>query len=188
MPQMGESIAEARSSAGSRRSAIRSDKDEPLFEISTDKVDAEIPSPGAGFLLEIKVKEGETVPVQFGRCGDRGGRGEGRRRERAAPPHRRREVGDGICRGAGNRRGTGCRLSCPAAPETIDDLRRTRSSPLVRKIAKEHNVDIRSLNGTGISGRVTKKDILDFIESGGARGGQGQSASRGRCRRASPRR
>jgi len=168
MPQMGESIAEGTIVRWIKKIGDPIDKDEPLFEISTDKVDAEIPSPGAGFLLEIKVKEGETVPVNsvvavIGAAGEKAAAASAP--AAAAPAPAKSETASAA---APVIAAAPAAAAVPAAPETIDDLRRTRSSPLVRKIAKEHNVDIRSLNGTGISGRVTKKDILDFIESGGA--------------------
>ena len=174
MPQMGESIAEGTIVRWIKKVGDNVDRDEPLFEISTDKVDAEIPSPGAGVLTEIKVKEGETVPVNsvvaviggtVGSGASRGARaGAGRAHGGAAggrqsvsrkPPSRRLTA-----RSAGTRR-----ASAPRRPDA-DEVRRQRSSPLVRRIAKEHNVDIRSINGTGISGRVTKNDILGFIETG----------------------
>ncbi len=165
---MGESIAEGTIVRWIKKIGDPIDKDEPLFEISTDKVDAEIPSPGAGFLLEIKVKEGETVPVNsvvavIGAAGEKAAAASAP--AAAAPAPAKSET---VSAAAPVIAAAPAAAVVPAAPETIDDLRRTRSSPLVRKIAKEHNVDIRSLNGTGVSGRVTKKDILDFIESGGA--------------------
>jgi len=190
MPQMGESIAEGTIVRWIKKVGDPIDKDEPLFEISTDKVDAEIPSPGAGVVLEITVKEGETVPVNsvVARIGAKGEQpaavsSTASASMPAAAPAAAPESGpDGAT--------TGIHSSGPAAatespmrpslssaaapapvatgPATLADLRRTRSSPLVRKIAKEHGIDITGLNGTGISGRVTKKDITSFIESGGA--------------------
>ena len=150
MPQMGESIAEGTIVRWIKKVGDPIDKDEPLFEISTDKVDAEIPSPGAGVLIEIKVKEGETVPVNsvVAIIGAKG--------EKAAAP----TAGTAPAEPAGPAE--------PAAPATLDDLRRLRSSPLVRSIAKAHGVDISRIAGTGIAGRVTKKDITAFIESGAA--------------------
>jgi 2-oxoglutarate dehydrogenase E2 component (dihydrolipoamide succinyltransferase) len=133
MPQMGESIAEGTIVRWIKKVGDNVDRDEPLFEISTDKVDAEIPSPGAGVLTEIKVKEGETVPV------------------------------NSVVAVIGGEKASDVP---PQSGITKDDLRRQKSSPLVRRIAREHNVDIRQINGTGISGRVTKEDILGFIETG----------------------
>ena len=167
MPQMGESIAEGTIVRWIKKLGDAIDKDEPLFEISTDKVDAEIPSPGAGVLLEIKVKEGETVPVNsvvavIGGAGEKVATGS------------TGSAGSSASAGsaAGGRVASGERVE-PAepvepiepvhAPQTLADLRRTRSSPVVRKIAKQHGIDITRLNGTGISGRVTKRDIEAFV-------------------------
>ncbi len=174
MPQMGESIAEGTIVRWIKKVGDEVDRDEPLFEISTDKVDAEIPSPAAGRLSEIKVKEGETVPVNsvvavIGAAGD----------AVAAPAQ------SGLPEAAVGQREpapvTASRESTPpaaAAPapaatpaprggdDEDEDSPRQKSSPLVRRIAQEHNVDIRQVQGTGINGRVTKTDILAYIESG----------------------
>jgi 2-oxoglutarate dehydrogenase E2 component (dihydrolipoamide succinyltransferase) len=172
MPQMGESIAEGTIVRWIKKVGDPIDKDEPLFEISTDKVDAEIPSPGAGVLLEIKVKEGETVPVNSV-VAVIGAAGEKAAAPSAAPAASVASPAPEKVAAAGGHEvprvpNAPSVPAVPVQPETIEDLRRTRSSPLVRKIAKEHNVDFTQINGTGISGRVTKKDILGFIESGGA--------------------
>jgi pyruvate dehydrogenase E2 component (dihydrolipoyllysine-residue acetyltransferase) len=185
MPQMGESIAEGTIVRWIKKVGDNVDRDEPLFEISTDKVDAEIPSPGAGVLTEIKVKEGETVPVNSvvavigGEKADRSayaggstsqGDGASEMPEAAAgQPESTFAIG-----GASESSAAGDTSDRAAAEDTshrggafsIDEARRQRSSPLVRRIAREHNVDIRQINGTGISGRVTKNDILGFIETG----------------------
>ena len=153
MPQMGESIAEGTIVRWIKKVGDAIDKDEPLFEISTDKVDAEIPAPGAGVLLDIKVKEGETVPVNSV-VAVIGAAGEQVASSVAAGPVRL-EAG-----------ASAPALAAPPAALTIADLRRTRSSPLVRKIAKEHGIDFTRLPGSGISGRVTKKDILAFVAKG----------------------
>src|SRR5262245_5871565 len=168
MPQMGESIAEGTVVRWIKRVGDPIDKDEPLFEISTDKVDAEIPSPGAGVLLEIKVKEGETVPVNsvVAVIGAEG--------EKPASPPAQTEAAPPADRQNGRNGGEPVAPFAPATPiaaaptagATLADLRRTRSSPLVRRIAKDHGIDITALTGTGISGRVTKKDITAFIERG----------------------
>jgi pyruvate dehydrogenase E2 component (dihydrolipoamide acetyltransferase) len=184
MPQMGESIAEGTIVRWIKKVGDRVDRDEPLFEISTDKVDAEIPSPAAGVLTDIRVKEGETVPVNSvvavigsgsdaqasaaatapaesaGSATSGGGGGS------ELPPAAAGQPGPA---GAGQRADTGAREAAPEDPldaASVDDLRRQKSSPLVRRIAREHNVDIRSIKGTGVSGRVTKQDILGFIDSG----------------------
>src|SRR5689334_7908378 len=172
MPQMGESIAEGTIVRWIKKVGDAVDRDEPLFEISTDKVDAEIHSPGAGVLTEIKVKEGETVPVNAVVAVIGGERaGDGAPRETAATPSQMPEAAagqpeaapavDAVAAGdAGSREaedGSG-------EPEAAG---KQRTSPLVRRIAREHNVDISRVSGTGISGRVTKEDILAFIASGG---------------------
>jgi pyruvate dehydrogenase E2 component (dihydrolipoyllysine-residue acetyltransferase) len=173
MPQMGESIAEGTIVRWIKKIGDAIDKDEPLFEISTDKVDAEIPSPGAGVLLEIKVKEGETVPVNSV-VAVIGGAGEKAAAPVTAPAAA--PVAPAAAPAPAAAAPPAPASPAPAAPpvraagqaSTLEDLRRTRSSPVVRRIAKEHGVDFTQLNGTGVSGRVTRKDILAFIESGQA--------------------
>src|SRR6266576_3771786 len=165
MPQMGESIAEGTVSKWLKQVGDPVKRDEPLFEISTDKVDAEIPSPSAGVLAEIKVQQGQTVPVQTLVAVIETGAGAAA--SPAAPPvaaAQRAPAAPG-----------GTAVLPPPAPkagdgaETAEDRLRTKSTPLVRKIAAEHQVDIATIPGTGIAGRVTKQDILGFIESGAAR-------------------
>ena len=164
MPQMGESIAEGTIVRWIKKVGETVDRDEPLFEISTDKVDAEIPSPGAGVLTEIKVKEGETVPVNAVVAVIGGAAG-------AVPPQDASHASSDMPEAA-----VGQPEAAPAAqagsptpqpasrePEAAN---RQRTSPLVRRIAREHNVDITQISGTGISGRVTKSDILGFLEKG----------------------
>ena len=178
MPQMGESIAEGTIVRWIKKVGDSVDRDEPLFEISTDKVDAEIPSPGAGVLTEIKVKEGETVPVNAvvavigggapGAVGDTAAAA-------AAPAASPSEAGGhGVPEAAVGQPEAGSRSTAVApspapagAPADRDAATagRQRSSPLVRRIAREHNVDISQISGTGISGRVTKNDILGFIQT-----------------------
>jgi len=177
MPQMGESIAEGTIVRWIKKVGDTVDRDEPLFEISTDKVDAEIPSPDAGVLTEIRVKEGETVPVNavvavIGSAGEKV----------AAPsPSEMPQAAVGQPETAGRPPAAGSREPEAASPEPEaeggepeagsgepDAGGRQRSSPLVRRIAREHNVDISQINGTGISGRVTKHDILGFIQTGPA--------------------
>jgi 2-oxoglutarate dehydrogenase E2 component (dihydrolipoamide succinyltransferase) len=159
MPQMGESIAEGTIVRWIKKVGDEVDRDEPLFEISTDKVDAEIPSPVAGRLAEIKVKEGETVPVNSVVAVIRSA---GETVAQVPAPIAAAPVAE-----------ISAAPSPAAAPasededaEGADDAHRQKSSPLVRRIAREHNVDITQIQGTGINGRVTKQDILGFIESG----------------------
>ena len=186
MPQMGESIAEGTIVRWIKKVGDPIDKDEPLFEISTDKVDAEIPSPGAGVLLEIKVKEGETVPVNsvVAVIGGADEKPAAAAPAATAPPPQASSAPDGsaapppdatpaspaasAAKPAPTPAPAPAATAAAAGPQTLADLRRQRSSPVVRKIAQEHNVDISGLNGTGISGRVTKKDILAYVESGAA--------------------
>ena len=137
MPQMGESIAEGTIVRWIKKVGDNVDRDEPLFEISTDKVDAEIPSPGAGVLTEIKVKEGETVPVNTRRRGDRRIRRRRRaRRRRRLPPSGRRRSRDAGSRGRAARDGRAvaapaaderCRRRAGVADEPADGSRRDRS-------------------------------------------------------------
>ena len=242
MPQMGESIAEGTVTKWMKKVGDRVQRDEPLFEISTDKVDAEIPAPASGVLREIRVEAGATVPINTVVAVI----GEGDAATAAPPPAvppgtaappAKAAQADGTpaptaggagapaarpagpstppptsasstapapaSRPAGPPTGSypamsssapppaatpapsaaGPSLTTPAAPPpspppptsapsaekpraemTVDDLRQTRSSPVVRKIAAEHNVDISKVPGTGIAGRVTKQDILGHIE------------------------
>jgi 2-oxoglutarate dehydrogenase E2 component (dihydrolipoamide succinyltransferase) len=172
MPQMGESIAEGTIVRWIKKVGDSIDRDEPLFEISTDKVDAEIPSPGAGVLIEIKVKEGETVPVNsvvavIGAAGEKPVSA----LPAAAPAHAAPAASASATTAHAP---AAARVVAPppappahSGPPTAADLRRTKSSPVVRKIAQMHGVDIGQLNGTGLSGRVTKNDILAFVERGG---------------------
>ena len=179
MPQMGESIAEGTIVRWIKKVGDSVDRDEPLFEISTDKVDAEIPSPAAGVLTAIQVKEGETVPVNsvVATIGTAG--------EASAPAGATSVTGaNGAKSEKADATGTpGAAVAAPAPPDTkgapapaapvapaamTQTEMRLKSSPLVRKIAKEHNVDISQIHGSGIGGRVTKQDILGFIDNGGA--------------------
>ncbi len=214
MPQMGESIAEGTITKWMKNVGDHVDRDEPLFEISTDKVDAEIPSPAAGTLTEIRFKEGETVEVNtVVAMLDGDGAKPAAKPEAASPAkesiptkaessqpeppkaeapatvERPKPVITTIEHGAPTAAAPPpsahktevkplVKKSEPPPPPaasprhddgsatTAEELRRTKSSPLVRKIAEEHGIDIKSLEGTGMSGRVTKNDILSFIESG----------------------
>ena len=183
---MGESIAEGTITKWLKKVGEKVERDEPLFEISTDKVDAEIPSPAAGTLTEVRYNEGDTVEVNVVVAvldGDGSGAVAPAKEEAKPvqpepvkteppppPPAPKAEV----------KVPEAAPAQPPPAPpvpeekavpkteeaESAEDLRRTKSSPLVRKIAQEHGVDISKLEGTGMSGRVTKNDILSYIESG----------------------
>jgi 2-oxoglutarate dehydrogenase E2 component (dihydrolipoamide succinyltransferase) len=168
MPQMGESIAEGTIVRWIKKVGDTVDRDEPLFEISTDKVDAEIPSPTAGVLLEIAVKEGETVPIHsvvatIGEAGSKPSASPAAAAPAAAAP---------APVAAPSASAADAATASPAspAPTVAADGRAQRSSPLVRRIAKEHGVDIGHISGSGAGGRVTKHDILEFIESASAAG------------------
>jgi len=170
MPQLGESIAEGTIVRWLKRPGERVDRDEPLFEISTDKVDAEIPSPEAGVLAEVRVREGETVPVNsvVAVIADEapGGGPPAPAIEAAGPDGEpapaRREAAD-ASPGAGAAP-PGAAAASAAGGEAGRKGR--KSSPLVRRIAREHGVDIDAVPGTGLGGRVTKADITGFLEQG----------------------
>jgi pyruvate dehydrogenase E2 component (dihydrolipoamide acetyltransferase) len=255
MPQMGESIAEGTITRWLKKVGERIERDENLFEISTDKVDAEIPSPAAGVLLEIKAQEGETVAINtvvalVGEAGEQPAAGATTASAAATPPqvsaqpaqattaqqapptqtaatqtgaqaqasssqtaqaaqssssqsaqtssaeaaqvagrsydYQRpgaEQQGLAAAGANGGARGVEAGAGADGREQTVEELRRTKSSPLVRNIARQHNIDISRLEGTGASGRVTKNDILSFIESGGAaqsaqaRAGQSQGGA-----------
>ena len=166
MPQMGESIAEGTLSKWLKKVGDQVKRDEPLFEISTDKVDAEIPAPAAGVLAEIKVQEGQTVPVQTlvavletekGAAAPAPAKPES---PKAAPPAPKPEAPKAAPAPAPvMKTGDG-----GGGVMTAEQRLRTKSTPLVRKIAAEHSVDISRIPGSGYAGRVTKQDILGYIE------------------------
>ena len=167
MPQMGESIAEGTIVRWIKRVGDAVDRDEPLFEISTDKVDAEIPSPAAGVLTEIKAKVGDTVPIHtvvavIGQAGETAAPPT----PAATPPAKRMQaaVDDDVA----SARPTPASPPADSQREDVDreTPRRHRSSPLVRRIAREHGIDLSRLSGSGVGGRVTKRDILAVIERG----------------------
>jgi 2-oxoglutarate dehydrogenase E2 component (dihydrolipoamide succinyltransferase) len=179
MPQMGESITEGTVSKWLKAVGDTIEKDEALLEISTDKVDAEVPSPAGGTLLEIVVPEGETVEVGavLARVGVSGAIAS--RPAPAAQPAKSEPEGIPTRSVSEAPAAREPQLQAKAAAATtinggngrsadIDELRRTKSSPLVRNIAKQHGIDITRIPGSGLSGRVTKNDILSFIESGAA--------------------
>src|SRR5205814_851659 len=179
----GESIAEGTLSKWLKKLGDEVKRDEPLFEISTDKVDAEIPAPSAGVLAEIKVQEGQTVPVQTLVAvieTDKGASATAAPATAASPaappvaaPQRAPAALGGT---AVSPPSTSPVLPRPSPPspvvpkgdgaETAEERLRRKSTPLVRKIAAEHQVDISAIPGSGFAGRVTKQDILGFIERG----------------------
>jgi pyruvate dehydrogenase E2 component (dihydrolipoamide acetyltransferase) len=183
MPQMGESIFEGTITKWLKKPGDKVERDEPLFEISTDKVDAEIPSPSAGVLKEIKVGEGKTVPIQtvvgvIDAAGDGAGAAKAAApapapaktaepvkaaapapaaKPAAAPPPAPAAKPATPAPGAS---------AAPAAPAREGG--RIHSSPLVRRMAKEHGVDLSEVPGTGAGGRVSKQDIEAYIAAGGS--------------------
>jgi pyruvate dehydrogenase E2 component (dihydrolipoamide acetyltransferase) len=216
MPQMGESIAEGTITKWMKNVGDKVQRDEPLFEISTDKVDAEIPAPASGTLKEIRVQPGATVPINTV-VGVIAAEGEAVAPAPAraavtppapapappppapaaaapgappaavapapppapappAPPAAPRPWTPAPPSPSAPSASPSLPVSAPSASSpsavpapsradmTVDELRQTRSSPVVRKIAAEHNLDIREIPGTGIAGRVTKQDILSHIE------------------------
>jgi pyruvate dehydrogenase E2 component (dihydrolipoamide acetyltransferase) len=146
MPQMGESITEGTITKWLKKVGDTVQRDEPIFEISTDKVDAEIPSPVAGVLSEIKVPEGSTVSINTVVAVIGGAAG-----KPAAAPSAPAQ--------------TPAAAAQPVAA-SASEAERLRSSPLVRKMAKDNNVDLAQVPGTGASGRITKADILGHLEQG----------------------
>jgi pyruvate dehydrogenase E2 component (dihydrolipoamide acetyltransferase) len=168
MPQMGESIAEGTLSRWLKKPGDAVKRDEAIFEISTDKVDAEIPSPAAGVLVEIIVTEGMTVPVQA--IVARLETDVGAAIVVVAAPPASVPAGDS----AASAPSAAPAIASPVAPvssplptapaNSLEERLRTRSSPLVRKIAAEHGVEIGTISGSGISGRVTKRDLLAHLD------------------------
>ena len=152
MPQMGESITEGTITKWLKKVGDTVQRDEPIFEISTDKVDAEIPSPVAGTLSEIKVEEGKTVTINTVVAIIGGAAGAA---SKAAAP------------AAAAPAATSAPAAAPVpAAAAATQAEHVRSSPLVRKIAKDNNVDLAQVPGTGSEGRITKADILGHLEGG----------------------
>jgi pyruvate dehydrogenase E2 component (dihydrolipoamide acetyltransferase) len=157
MPQMGESVAEGTITRWMKKVGDRVERDEPLFEISTDKVDAEIPSPAAGVLSKILVEENQTVEVNTV-VGQIDGEGEAATPSAVSATPDRAEASNGIPREP---------IEVQPQPAPGKEAQ-VRSSPLVRRIAKEHNVDLTQVQGTGLGGRISKTDILTYLASGEA--------------------
>ena len=203
MPQMGESIAEGTLSRWIKKVGEAVKRDEPIFEISTDKVDAEIPAPSAGVLTEILVQEGQTVPVQTvvakidteAAAGAVKPAASAPAPAAAAPapaapapsappppapapaapaprPAAAAPTPAPAARPAAERPRTGHVAEGNGEMETAEERLRRRSTPLVRKMVAEHNLDLSEIPGTGLAGRVTKNDVLGYIGTGaGQRGG-----------------
>jgi pyruvate dehydrogenase E2 component (dihydrolipoamide acetyltransferase) len=162
MPQMGESIVEGTITKWLKKPGDKVQRDEPLFEISTDKVDAEIPAPASGVLQEIKVTEGTTVGVNtvVGTITVDGEAAAAPAKADPAPaPQAKEEKKEEKRTAAAAPKPP---ASSPPPQESADE--EARSSPLVRKIAREHAVNLSQVPGTGLGGRITKQDIIAFIE------------------------
>ena len=177
MPQMGESIFEGTITKWLKKPGDKIERDEPLFEISTDKVDAEIPSPAAGVLKEIKVKEGQTVPIQTVVASiDAAGSAEASpapapakaEPPKAAPaPAAKPEAPKPSAVPAGPPTAQPTAAAASAPPQKTDaNGDKIRSSPLVRRMARENNIDLSQVTGTGAGGRISKQDILAAAEGG----------------------
>ena len=171
MPQMGESVTEGTIVRWMKKVGDSIDRDEPLLEISTDKVDAEIPSPAAGVLVEIRVKEGETVAVNHVVAVI----GAPDAVVTAPPAQVAASASDAASTAAVKPASTSAAPGDARSAASSEELARERSSPLVRKIAKEHSVDISQIPGSGLAGRVTKHDILGYLEHEGLAGQTGQA-------------
>jgi 2-oxoglutarate dehydrogenase E2 component (dihydrolipoamide succinyltransferase) len=165
---MGESIAEGTLSKWLKKVGDAVKRDEPIFEISTDKVDAEIPAPTAGLLAEILVTEGQTVPVQtlVARIETEKGAAIAPAPAVAAPPAAAATPAPAAA-SAGRAPAPAATVSAsPASGNGLEQRLRTKSSPLVRKMAAEHGVELATMQGTGIHGRVTRRDFEQLLASG----------------------
>jgi pyruvate dehydrogenase E2 component (dihydrolipoamide acetyltransferase) len=165
MPQMGESIVEGTITKWLKKPGDKVQRDEPLFEISTDKVDAEIPAPASGVLQEIKVTEGTTVGVNT-IVGTIAAEGEAASPAKAAPAAPSKPAPAAAVAPPKEEKKPAAPAPAPAIVEDAEE--EARSSPLVRKIAREHGVSLSQVPGTGLGGRITKQDIMQFIEGHGA--------------------
>ena len=171
MPQMGESIFEGTITKWLKKPGDKIERDEPLFEISTDKVDAEIPAPAAGVLKEIKVTEGQTVPIQtiVAVIDATGASAAAPPTAPSAPAPAKQEPKRAAAPAAAPppaAKPTPAAITAPAAAERPGNGDKIRSSPLVRRIAREHDIDLSQVPGTGAGGRVSKNDILAAVEEG----------------------
>jgi pyruvate dehydrogenase E2 component (dihydrolipoamide acetyltransferase) len=176
MPQMGESIFEGTITKWLKKAGDAVEKDEPLFEISTDKVDAEIPAPASGILTEIKSAEGETVTINtvvaiIGgtvRQGDSAPASPVPVESVATPAPQPAAATAPPAAPKPQASAAATPASPQPQPAPVVSGEPVRSSPLVRRIAREHNLDLRSIRGTGSAGRINKDDILRYIADGGA--------------------
>jgi pyruvate dehydrogenase E2 component (dihydrolipoamide acetyltransferase) len=192
MPQMGESIFEGTITKWLKKPGDKIERDEPLFEISTDKVDAEIPAPAAGVLKEVKVSEGQTVPVQTVVATIEADGAAAQPAQAAPSPAKQapapmpvQEKAEPPRPGASGP-ASAARMPSPPPAAAHEQARaraasgeKIRSSPLVRRIAREHNIDLAQVPGTGAGGRVSKRDILEAVEGTIARPVQTPAAPTG---------
>ncbi len=187
MPQMGESIFEGTITKWLKKPGDKIARDEPLFEISTDKVDAEIPSPSAGVLKEIKVTEGQTVPIQTivatidadGSAAAAQSKAEAPKAAAAEKPQpEAAKASPSQASAQAPAQGQNKAAAPPPSPsaEQEESSGKVRTSPLVRRIARENNVDVSQVPGTGAGGRVSKRDILAAVEGGPAAGAPAPAA------------
>jgi pyruvate dehydrogenase E2 component (dihydrolipoyllysine-residue acetyltransferase) len=180
MPQMGESIFEGTITKWLKKVGDKVQRDEPLFEISTDKVDAEIPAPAAGVLREIKVQEGATVQVNsvvavIGGAGGTAQAAPAKPQPAQAQPAQPQTSPSQPAQQQQQPQPQAV-VSFPASGRG-EDGERLRSSPLVRRMARENNVDLKQVPGTGLGGRISKNDIQSFIQQHGQGGGRPQMVS-----------
>lgn len=170
MPQMGESIFEGTITKWLKKKGDKVERDEPLFEISTDKIDSEIPAPASGIVQDILVKEGQTVQINtvVAVIGD--GSAKPSEAPSKEPPKEAPKEKAEAKPPAGPAPVAGPVPTPEAEEEEEEETGGVRTSPLVRRIAKDHGIDLSALasKGTGLNGRITKRDILSYIEQGGA--------------------
>ena len=178
MPQMGESIVEGTITKWLKKPGDKVQRDEPLFEISTDKVDAEIPAPASGVLQDIKVAEGTTVQVNtvVGTIAADGESASAASKPVAAPQPAPAPAEKNASAPPKAAPSQAEQQPAPAPAPAHEEEDHARSSPLVRKIAREHNVNLSQVSGTGLGGRITKQDIMAFLERTEATAAPGASA------------
>ncbi len=166
MPQMGESITEGTLSKWLKKLGDPVKRDEPMFEISTDKVDAEIPAPNAGILIEILVNEGQTVPIQtlVARIETEAGAAV------PAPAPASAPVAPEAPKPAAQKPAAAPAPTPVGGEETMEERLRRKSTPVVRKMVAEHGLDLTAIAGSGLAGRVTKNDVLSYLDQAPAAG------------------
>jgi pyruvate dehydrogenase E2 component (dihydrolipoamide acetyltransferase) len=187
MPQMGESIVEGTLTRWLKKAGEKVERDEPLFEISTDKVDTEIPAPVSGTLQEILIEEGKTVGINtvVARIAEEGGAGASAPAETPAPPKEAgapappppQPQGDGAAAAMPEPKQEAAAIQPAEAEESTDEQagggqageQSGPLSPIVRKMAREHNINLTQVKGTGAGGRITKSDVEAFVSSQGAK-------------------